>query len=446
MFQVHEIPVLWFILLTFEKIVLHRDFLAFQLKNKRKKGFSEVLMAFFDEDIPLNRIVINSTDKIELLSKFRAPPSGLTSEEFRLCKQFEKNSTCRLGSQCVEAHGIEELNQWITFWNTLKDRINTQLEKNVVCKTFLQKLHLESSNSDRSECMFVSNLPFVDLKLEESVNVTLSTKPASTSWSILIKSQEKLKNIGLLEDNYRENFFIQSVLTREPNVKHGHLTKSRQEWNSSGCENPSSIIITIKFKSNIYGSFNQAIIFDFGSKLYLSLPLRVEVYPANEGFELSKDGKQLIVSSENRWTDENADIFRLPSSHLEDHCLELQKKYPQAGHKLKFPTAFETTILNHANYKERMHLLLCVEELAQARILSSFNLTGNVILTTNYILSPGPLSTAKYCTGENELFAKLELTYNISEDTPAGRLILNNCNVALISFGLDSQGICPELY
>jgi hypothetical protein len=398
-------------------------------------------MAFFDEDIPLNRNVINPTDKIELLSKFRAPPSGLTSEEFRLCKQFEKNNTCRLGSQCVEAHGVEELNQWITFWNTLKDRINTQLEKNVVCKTFLQKLHLESSNFDRSKCMFVSNLPFVDLKLEESVNVTLSTKPASTSWTISLKSQEKLQNIGLLEDNYRENFFIQSVLTRESNLKHGHLTKSRQEWNSSSCENPFTIIITIKFKSNIYGSFNQAVIFDFGSKSYLSLPLRVEVYPANEGFELSKDGKQLIVSSENRWTEENADIFRLPSTHLEDHCLELQKKYPQAGHKLKFPTAFETTILNHANYKERMHLLLCVEELAQARILASFNLTGNVILTTNYILSPGPLSTAKYCTGENELFAKLELTYNISEDTPAGRLILNNCNVALISFGLDSQGI-----
>ncbi|XP_046642833.1 probable helicase with zinc finger domain [Daphnia pulicaria] len=397
-------------------------------------------MAFFDEDIPLNRNVINPTDKIELLSKFRAPPSGLTSEEFRLCKQFEKNNTCRLGSQCVEAHGVEELNQWITFWNTLKDRINTQLEKNVVCKTFLQKLHLESSNFDRSKCMFVSNLPFVDLKLEESVNVTLSTKPASTSWTISLKSQEKLQNIGLLEDNYRENFFIQSVLTRESNLKHGHLTKSRQEWNSSSCENPFTIIITIKFKSNIYGSFNQAVIFDFGSKSYLSLPLRVEVYPANEGFELSKDGKQLIVSSENRWTEENADIFRLPSTHLEDHCLELQKKYPQAGHKLKFPTAFETTILNHANYKERMHLLLCVEELAQARILASFNLTGNVILTTNYILSPGPLSTAKYCTGENELFAKLELTYNISEDTPAGRLILNNCNVALISFGLDSQG------
>ena len=396
-------------------------------------------MAFFDEETLLNRNVRNPNDKIELSSKFRAPPSGLTSQEFRLCKQFEKNNTCRLGPQCVEAHGVEELNEWITFWNTLKDRINSQLEKKTVCKTFLQKLQFETSTSDRSECLFVSNLPFVDFRLEENVNVTLSTKPASTRWVITLKAHKKLQNIGLLEDNYRENFLLQSVLLSDSNVKYGHLTKSRQEWNSVSSDGHGTIIITIKFKSNIYGSFNQAVIFDFGCMPYLSLHLRVDVYPANEGFELSKDGKQLIVSSENRWTDDNADIFRLSTSHLEDHCLELQKKYPQAGQKLKFPTAFETTILNHLNYRERMHLLLNVEELAQARILSSFNLTGNVILTTNYILSPGPLSTAKYCNGENELFAKLELTYNISEDTPAGRLILNNCNVALISFGMDSR-------
>ena len=100
----------------------------------------------------------------------------------------------------------------------------------------------------------------------------------------------------------------------------------------------------------------------------------------------------------------------------------------------------ESASIDPVNYKERMHTLLNIEELAQTRILAHFNLTGNVILTTHYILSPGPLSTAKYCNGANELFAKLELNVKISEDTPAGRLILNNCNLALISFGVDSQG------
>lgn len=400
-------------------------------------------MAFFDEEIQWNRNVKYPNENIRIMdtTSFRAPPSGLTSQEFRLCKQFEKNNTCRLGTQCVEAHGLEELNQWITFWNNLKDKINSQLEKKSVCKSFLQKLHFDSSKTDSSECMFAPNLHFVDLKLEEDPNVTLSTKPACTRWIITLTSQEKLINIALLEDNYRENFLIQSVASRGFNGKHGHLTKSHQEWNGSSLDSPgTTTVVTVKFKSNIYGSFNQSVIFDFGSKPYLSLHLRVDVYPANEGFELSKDGKQLIVSSENRWTDDNADIYHLPSTHMEEHCLELQKRYPQANHKLKFPTSFETTVLDNMNYRERMHLLLWVEELAQARILSSFNLTGNVILTTNYILSPGPLSTAKYCNGENELFAKLELSYNISEDTPAGRLILNNCNVALISFGLDSRG------
>jgi len=156
--------------------------------------------------------------------------------------------------------------------------------------------------------------------------------------------------------------------------------------------------------------------------------------------ELSEDGKQLTISSEQQWTDENSTIIRLPSSHWDDHSRDLRERYPRPGRKLNFPIALEKSSLNAANYQERMHTLLNIEELAQNRILSNFNLTGNVILTTHYILSPGPLSTAKYCNGVNELFAKLELNTKISEDTPAGRLILNNCNVAFISFGLDSQG------
>ena len=96
--------------------------------------------------------------------------------------------------------------------------------------------------------------------------------------------------------------------------------------------------------------------------------------------------------------------------------------------------------MDASNYKEHMRALLYIEELAQIKILSRFNLCGNLMLTTHYILSPGPLSTAKYCNGKNELFGKLELTSKISEDTAAGRLILNNCNIALLSFGLDVHG------
>lgn len=398
-------------------------------------------MAFFEEDILLKSNVKHPNDNVRIMDKFRPPPSGLTSQEFRLCKQFEKNNTCRLGPQCVEAHGHEELNHWIAFWNSLKDKINSQLDKRNEPKSFLQKLHFDSSASETSDGLFSSRLGFVDLRLEGNQSVTLSTKPASTRWLITVKSSQKLLNIGLLEDNYRENFSIQSVLSKDLNCKYGQLSKSHQEWNGSSSDYPCTVVVTVKFKSCIYGSFNQSVVFDFGSKPYLIQKLRVEVYPINEGFELSKDGKQLLVSSENQWTDNNADIYRLPATNVEEHCAELQKRYPQAsGQQLKFPISFNTTALDCHNYKERMHLLLSIEELAQARILSSFNLTGNVILTTNYILSPGPLSTAKYCNGENELFAKLELSYNISEDTPAGRLILNNCNVALISFGLDSQG------
>lgn len=67
--------------------------------------------------------------------------------------------------------------------------------------------------------------------------------------------------------------------------------------------------------------------------------------------------------------------------------------------------------------------------------VARFNVTTTIKVTANYMLTPCGLSTtsAKY-SNDGELFALLQLREDISEDTSAGRLILNNCtsvNLAL---------------
>ena len=47
---------------------------------------------------------------------------------------------------------------------------------------------------------------------------------------------------------------------------------------------------------------------------------------------------------------------------------------------------------------------------------------------------PGPLSTAKFAQN-GELFARMELEDDLSEDSMAGRLILQSSNVAWIAEG-----------
>ena len=348
----------------------------------------------------------------------------------------------------MEAHGIKEFNEWFDRWKIRQEKVveNLTNDRDRIGRSFLQKLQLDCSSSDDCGGFFSPRLAGVQLDVETSEHVILSSKPANLKWTFTIRSQETLRNVVLLQDNHREYFFIQKAESLLAGDRMGVVLESGQEWNS--CSNKdvaAAFNISVRFKANIYGSFNQTVVFDFGYKPYLSRILKVDVYPVDQGLEISEDGANLIVSSEQQWTDHNATILRRPSSVWEENSCLLRMKYPQPGTELKFPLALKDREVNPYNYKEQMHALLNIEELAQSKILSNFNLTGNVILTTQYILSPGPLSTAKYCNGTNELFAKLELNVKISEDTPAGRLILNNCYIALISFGIDGQGMSNHL-
>lgn len=193
-------------------------------------------------------------------SKFRPPPPGFAAGEFRLCLQFQKNGTCRLGNQCVEAHSTEELNMWTTHWNILKDKINRKIERTAATQTFLQKLQIDCNQLEDLNSLFVSSLPFVEIQIEDSAQTTLTTKPASTKWVIWIKSAKTLMNVALLEDSYREHFTIQSVVSQHSSAKHGQLAKSYQEWNSIAEDNPGIVAVTLKFRANVFGSFSQSVV------------------------------------------------------------------------------------------------------------------------------------------------------------------------------------------
>lgn len=43
---------------------------------------------------------------------WRAPPRGAKSDNYVLCESFRETGNCRYGYQCVEAHGIDELEEW----------------------------------------------------------------------------------------------------------------------------------------------------------------------------------------------------------------------------------------------------------------------------------------------------------------------------------------------
>ena len=100
------------------------------------------------------------------------------------------------------------------------------------------------------------------------------------------------------------------------------------------------------------------------------------------------------------------------------------------------------TQLTKQNYRGRMHELLYIEEMAQFDHVSQFNVKTTLQLASKYLLTPTSTnsSTAKYAR-PGELFGKMKLGNNLSEDTSAGRLILTNCPNLLISVTIRQEKI-----
>merc|ERR1719397_1206665 len=92
--------------------------------------------------------------------------------------------------------------------------------------------------------------------------------------------------------------------------------------------------------------------------------------------------------------------------------------------------------LSPINYSERMHQLLYIEEMSQFQALDGFNALIKVQLASRYLMSASPSnsSTAKYAR-PGELFGRIELNSELSEDSQAGRLILTKCTSLLMRFG-----------
>ena len=131
-----------------------------------------------------------------------------------------------------------------------------------------------------------------------------------------------------------------------------------------------------------------------------------------------------------RWSPNNCVIKDFQPSiqtpNQEDQFL--YKNYPMPQ-----PTTFRPSKnvvepnLTKFNYKDRMHDLLYIEEMAQFEQISQFNVKTDLTLIDKYMLttSSSGASNAKYAR-LGELFGKMTLKGSLSKDTTAGRLILTN--------------------
>lgn len=268
-----------------------------------------------------------------------------------------------------------------------------------------------------------------------SLSATVSSKNSLHDWTFYLTTKRPLKAVALLQDTHRNHFFISSILIKNCKID----LKNNQEWISPLLTHdsllPVEYRINVVFTTGIFGTFRQSVVFDFSSEPVLVKHLCVDVVPDSDLDKINEIRKEITVSISERWTVSNSDILPFYSKLIHDSSngeweksLHSMYPYPQAEtFQLSHATVSEKKFTRNT-YRERMHELLFIEEMARYDLIARYNVSTKMQMTHCYILSPNSTasSTAKY-SSNGELFASISLGKELSEDTSEGRLILMHC-------------------
>lgn len=414
--------------------------------------------------------------------KWRPPPRGFTLDSYSLCESWSESQLCHYGNQCVEAHGQDELNEWKDRFEYRRMRLQKACEKELYGKSYTEQVLERWIQSTVPEKIMCEKVEGIEVQCEQDLVTSISSKSSKREWVFMLRTNNKpLKAVALLQDAHRSHFTIKHIKTGDTTLELD--SKTNQEWvsskhsaSASATSSVSSLLncstdkeetkkpvenndsstalqatiehqVTVEFHTEIYGTFRQAVCFDFGSEPLLVRHLCVDVVPVSDAEKIEEIRRDIINSSATRWDVSNTHLVKFETtigSHMKTeaylndlkHEKEMLERYPCP--RASTFTLTQSTILDKRltqnNYRSRIHELLYVEEIARYEQIARFNLRTKLGITSNYILTPAGMatSTAKYSLS-GELFALMHLGKDVSEDTSAGRLILSNCSSVYIS-------------
>lgn len=308
-------------------------------------------------------------------------------------------------------------------------------------KSYTEELLEKWIQSSNPNLLMREHLDDVIDECSSSLTARVSSKNSIHKWLFTLRTLRPIKAVALLQDTHRNHFFISDIIVENYKID----LKNNQEWLSQikldDLQQRHEYKISVIFKTSIFGTFRQSVVFDFFTEPVLVKHLCVDVVPDTDMDKINELCREITLSISERWTTNNADILLFQSSLLSfstneewEKTLKLMYPSPQAETFLLSNVTISEKKFTKNNYRERMHELLFVEEMARLDLIAQYNLTTHLQMAHSYILSPNSAaaSTAKY-SNNGELFASVKLGKELSEDTSEGRLILRHCNSVYLS-------------
>ncbi|KAK3583585.1 hypothetical protein CHS0354_039403 [Potamilus streckersoni] len=378
----------------------------------------------------------------------RPPPRGLVCEEYSLCQGFVETGRCPFGEKCTQAHSQEELEEWRERFQYRRQQLQKAREKHLTGSTFIEQLLEKLMTTENVNNVVATNVDYAKVIVNSDLKVNSTTKKCTNAWTFTVTSKICIHDVVLLDESSSSYFHISSIsIGPKKTQKYLNLETHCQLWQNVDTVNKAGEYVyrvKVLFKTDIYGTFKQTLVFNFGCEPVLSREMEVQSAPITD---LEMVTQELQLSEQGRWNNSNVTVieYEPKPQHSDDGAKQLLDKYSlPVLDKFHFSEILMQPPCKE-NYRLWMHQMLYMEEKAQMEKILKYNVTTTLKLLDKFLLIPGTMSTAKY-THDGELFGKMTLDEDLSEDSVGGRLILQNSNVAWMTprDSKDDQHKLPE--
>ncbi|XP_066291041.1 3'-5' exoribonuclease HELZ2-like [Branchiostoma lanceolatum] len=354
--------------------------------------------------------------------QYRRPPWIGQQEEYKLCRSHAVGLCPYDGVEdrhniCPDAHSLEELDEW-------KERrqhrwLNMEMARKQNLFSYMDKLMEEYEKTTDGPSVIADSLKGVSITCTQDESILLKNKGAKCTWTFTVTSKEPLEHVALLFNQHRTHFSLHGT----------ELERNCQVAEGKQFSNPSdnTYHVEVQGTSQMFGVFHQWVVFDFGKRPVVNR--RVVLYVGSVGSDGAVQVKPDPPDFE-RWHSGNRSIVKFAEGlSPENEALLAKYKEPteEKGEVLARLSQRKKE-LDETVYKTRMHDLLYLEELTRNREIASIRKETTLELSDR--IDDGILLFAEGGT----LYTKLRLQQNqLSEDGPAGKLILTSVTTVLLA-------------
>lgn len=190
---------------------------------------------------------------------------------FPILLRFLEQGICRYGAQCTSAHSQEELAEWQKRYASRLIKLKQQNENKQLSGSYMETLIEKWMNSLSPEKVLSECIEGIKVEHNPDLSVTVNTKKSHQTWTFALtcKPARMLYRVALLYDAHRPHFSIIAISAGDSTTQVSQeVPENCQEWiGGKMAQNGLDHYVYkvgIAFNTEIFGTFRQTIVFDFG--------------------------------------------------------------------------------------------------------------------------------------------------------------------------------------